>query len=102
MRPIIKLLQSIIIIAEIIEINGENMDVSGVSSAMASAYASSGASGSAGDAGGVGVSILKDAIDMQGDMAMRLIEANMQLSMQQQKMGIASEIIAANQVDVYA
>lgn len=78
------------------------MDINAASMAVsAAAYSTGSESLSSEGGGGVGVKVLKEAINTQSDMAMRLINANLELSFQQEKMDIAAQIIAQNQVDVY-
>ena len=74
------------------------MNVSAVSAPtyqpQASASLASPTSGSGGD--GI-IGVLKDSVEIQGDMALKLIESGMQTQFIEQKMAMAQQII-----DVYA
>ena len=80
------------------------MSVSGIGgglSAALAAYSAAGSGGSpeavAGGGGGAGVELLKQAIDVEAELAMKLIQATVQTNFDNQKMALAQQII-----DVYA
>lgn len=75
------------------------MDISSVGSgsyAQSAQLASSAESTPSVSAEGI-IGILKDSVEIQGDMALKLIEAGLETSFTQDKMAIAQQII-----DVYA
>lgn len=77
------------------------MSVSGIGgglSAALSAYSGAGSGGSPeAVAGGAGVEVLKQAIEVEAEMAMKLIQATVETNFDNQKMAIAQQII-----DTYA
>lgn len=77
------------------------MSVNGISGGLSAALAAYSAASSGGSpeaaAGGAGVEVLKQAIDVEAELAMKLIQATVQTNFDNQKMALAQQII-----DIYA